>query len=291
MSVKHPIISVTGSSGAGTSTVKHTFQQIFRRESVEAATMEGDAFHRYSRREMKKELEKRSAAGEATFSHFSFDANLLSELEACFRSYSKKGKCRYRHYVHNAKEEELHGVKSGNFTEWKEFDGNSDLLFYEGLHGAVVNDEVNLARYADLKIGIVPVINLEWIQKIHRDRDARGYSTEAVTDTILRRMHAYVHCICPQFTETDINFQRVPVVDTSNPLVARWIPTADESLVVIRFKDPHGIDFPYLVSMIHDSWMSRANSIVIPGGKLDLAMQLILTPLVGRLVNQSKRVL
>ena len=291
MSVKHPIISVTGSSGAGTSTVKHTFQQIFRRESVEAATMEGDAFHRYSRKEMKEELEKRSAAGEATFSHFSFDANLLSELEACFRSYSKKGKCRYRHYVHNAKEEELHGVKSGNFTEWKEFDGNSDLLFYEGLHGAVVNDEVNLARYADLKIGIVPVINLEWIQKIHRDRDARGYSTEAVTDTILRRMHAYVHCICPQFTETDINFQRVPVVDTSNPLVARWIPTADESLVVIRFKDPHGIDFPYLVSMIHDSWMSRANSIVIPGGKLDLAMQLILTPLVGRLVNQSKRVL
>ena len=190
-----------------------------------------------------------------------------------------------------AKEEELHGVKSGNFTEWKEFDGNSDLLFYEGLHGAVVNDEVNLARYADLKIGVVPVINLEWIQKIHRDRDSRGYSTEAVTDTILRRMHAYVHCICPQFTETDINFQRVPVVDTSNPLVARWIPTADESLVVIRFKDPHGIDFPYLVSMIHDSWMSRANSIVIPGGKLDLAMQLILTPLVGRLVNQSKRVL
>ena len=222
---------------------------------------------------------------------FSFDANLLPELEVCFRSYSKKGKCRYRHYVHNAKEEELHGVKSGNFTEWREFDGNSDLLFYEGLHGAVVNDEVNLARYADLKIGVVPVINLEWIQKIHRDRDSRGYSTEAVTDTILRRMHAYVHCICPQFTETDINFQRVPVVDTSNPLVARWIPTADESLVVIRFKDPHGIDFPYLVSMIHDSWMSRANSIVIPGGKLDLAMQLILTPLVGRLVNQSKRVL
>ena len=152
-----------------------------------------------------------------------------------------------------------------------------------------VNKEINLARYADLKIGVVPVINLEWIQKIHRDTDSRGYSTEAVTDTILRRMHAYVHCICPQFTETDINFQRVPVVDTSNPLVARWIPTADESLVVIRFKDPHGIDFPYLVSMIHDSWMSRANSIVIPGGKLDLAMQLILTPLIGRLVNQAKR--
>jgi phosphoribulokinase len=289
MSIKHPIISVTGSSGAGTSTVKHTFQQIFRRESVKAVTLEGDAFHRYNRKEMKKELEKRHAAGDETFSHFSFDANLLPELENCFRNYSEQGKCRYRHYIHNSNEENLYGAKPGNFTKWKKFEEPSDLLFYEGLHGAVVNKEINLARYADLKIGVVPVINLEWIQKIHRDTDSRGYSTEAVTDTILRRMHAYVHCICPQFTETDINFQRVPVVDTSNPLVARWIPTADESLVVIRFKDPHGIDFPYLVSMIHDSWMSRANSIVIPGGKLDLAMQLILTPLIGRLVNQAKR--
>ena len=289
MSIKHPIISVTGSSGAGTSTVKHTFQQIFRRESVKAVTLEGDAFHRYNRKEMKKELEKRHAAGDETFSHFSFDANLLPELEDCFRNYSEQGTCRYRHYIHNSNEEHLYGAKPGSFTKWKKFEEPSDLLFYEGLHGAVVNEEINLARYADLKIGVVPVINLEWIQKIHRDTDSRGYSTEAVTDTILRRMHAYVHCICPQFTETDINFQRVPVVDTSNPLVARWIPTADESLVVIRFKDPHGIDFPYLVSMIHDSWMSRANSIVIPGGKLDLAMQLILTPLIGRLVNQAKR--
>ena len=289
MSVKHPIISVTGSSGAGTSTVKHTFQQIFRRESVSAATIEGDAFHKYDRASMKKELEKRSAQGDLTFSHFSYDANLLSELEKCFIDYSMSGKCKYRHYVHNVDEASEYGAEPGTFTDWREFSEESDLLFYEGLHGAVVNDEVNLARHADLKIGVVPVINLEWIQKIHRDRDSRGYSTEAVTDTILRRMHAYVHCVCPQFTETDINFQRVPVVDTSNPLVARWIPTADESLVVIRFKDPHGIDFPYLVSMIHDSWMSRANSIVIPGGKLDLAMQLILTPLIGRLVNQSKR--
>ena len=186
-------------------------------------------------------------------------------------------------------EAEKYGVKPGNFTEWREINSNTDLMFYEGLHGAVVTNEINMPKYADLKIGVVPVINLEWIQKIHRDRAQRGYSTEAVTDTILRRMQAYVHCICPQFTETDINFQRVPVVDTSNPFTARWIPTSDESIVVIRFKDPHGIDFPYLVSMIDNSWMSRANSIVIPGGKLDLAMQLILTPLIHRLVHQSKR--
>ncbi len=289
MSKKHPIISVTGSSGAGTTTVKATFDQIFRREGINAVSIEGDAFHRYDRMAMKAELDKRKAAGEATFSHFSYDANVLDKLEEVFRSYSETGTGATRHYVHDEAEAEKWGVAPGHFTEWAPFEDGSDLLFYEGLHGAVVNDEVNLAALADLKIGVVPVINLEWIQKIHRDKASRGYTTEAVTDTILRRMHAYVHCICPQFIETDVNFQRVPVVDTSDPFIARWIPTADESLVVIRFKNPRGIDFPYLTSMIHDSWMTRANSIVIPGGKLDLAMQLIFTPMVNRLVHESKR--
>jgi len=289
MSKKHPIISVIGSSGAGTSTVKHTFDQIFRREGITAVTIEGDAFHRYNRAEMKAELAAHLAAGEPTFSHFSYEANELGELQRVFTEYATTGKGRSRTYVHDASEAEIHGVPPGEFTAWAPFAEKSDLLFYEGLHGAVVNDEVNLAALADLKIGVVPVINLEWIQKIHRDRAQRGYSTEAVTDVILRRMHAYVHCITPQFSETDINFQRVPVVDTSNPFVARWIPTADESLVVIRFRSPRGIDFPYLTSMINGSWMSRANSIVIPGNKLDLAMQLILTPLIERLVRESKR--
>jgi len=289
MSKKHPIISVTGSSGAGTSTIKHTFDQIFRREGVNAVSIEGDAFHRFNRKDMKAELDRRYAAGDYTFSHFSYEANELKELEGVYRQYSETGTGKTRHYVHDAEEAEKYGVPPGNFTEWAPFEEDSDLLFYEGLHGSVVNDEVNLPKYADLKIGVVPVINLEWIQKIHRDRAARGYTTEAVTDVILRRMHAYVHCICPQFTETDINFQRVPVVDTSNPFVARWIPTADESLVVIRFRNPRGIDFSYLVSMIQGSWMSRANSIVVPGGKLDLAMQLILTPMIFRLVSESKR--
>ncbi|WP_346900648.1 phosphoribulokinase [uncultured Roseibium sp.] len=289
MSKKHPIISVTGSSGAGTTTVKTTFDQIFRREGINAVSIEGDAFHRYDRMAMKAELEKRKAAGDATFSHFSYDANVLDRLEEVFRSYSETGTGMTRHYIHDDAEAEKRGVAPGNFTEWAPLEEGSDLLFYEGLHGAVVNDEINLAALADLKIGVVPVINLEWIQKIHRDKASRGYTTEAVTDTILRRMHAYVHCICPQFIETDVNFQRVPVVDTSDPFIARWIPTADESLVVIRFKNPRGIDFPYLTSMIHDSWMTRANSIVIPGGKLDLAMQLIFTPMVNRLVHESKR--
>jgi len=289
MSKKHPIISVTGSSGAGTSTVKATFDQIFRREGITAVSIEGDAFHKYNRADMRNELIRRTAEGDMTFSHFSYDANELGELQRVFQEYGDTGKGRTRTYVHDEKEAATTGVAPGNFTAWAPFPDGSDLLFYEGLHGAVVNDAVNLVALADLKIGVVPVINLEWIQKIHRDKAQRGYSTDAVTDVILRRMHAYVHCITPQFTETDINFQRVPVVDTSNPFVARWIPTADESLVVIRFKSPRGIDFPYLTTMIHGSWMSRANSIVIPGNKMDLAMQLILTPLIERLVRDARR--
>ena len=289
MSKKHPIISVTGSSGAGTSTIRHTFEQIFRREKVTAATIQGDAFHSFAREEMKRELDKRAEAGDDTFSHFSYDANDLKRLEQLFQTYGETGVGQMRHYVHDDAEAEKYGASPGNFTAWRDFEPNTDLLLYEGLHGAVVNETVNIAQHADLKIGIVPVINLEWIQKIHRDKASRGYSTEAVTDVILRRMHAYVHCIIPQFTETNINFQRVPVVDTSNPLVARWIPTPDESLVVIRFKDPRGIDFSYLTNMIQGSWMSRANSIVIPGGKMDLAMQLIFTPMIERLVMQSRR--
>jgi phosphoribulokinase len=289
MSVKHPIISVVGSSGAGTTTVKHTFDQIFRREGINAAAIEGDAFHRYDREEMQAEMVRRFKAGDHTFSHFSIDANLLKELEAQFRSYAESGRCRARTYIHNEAEAEQHGVPPGKFSAWSDIGAGSDLLFYEGLHGAVRMPEINIAGLADLKIGVVPVINLEWIQKIHRDRASRGYSTEAVTDTILRRMHAYVHVICPQFSETDINFQRVPIVDTSNPFIARWIPTAGESLVVIRFKNPRGIDFSYLVTMMHGSWMARANSIVIPADKLDLAMQLILTPMIIRLVENCRR--
>lgn len=289
MSIRHPIISVTGSSGAGTSTVKHTFDQIFRREGVKATSIEGDAFHRYNRYDMKAELQRRAEEGDNTFSHFSVEANRLQDLEETFRAYGETGTGRTRHYVHTPEEAEKYGVSEGHFTDWEDLDPDSDLLFYEGLHGAVKTQDINIAGHADLKIGVVPVLNLEWIQKIHRDQAARGYSTEAVADTILRRMHSYVNVICPQFTQTDINFQRVPVVDTSNPFIARWIPTPDESLVVIRFRDPRGIDFPYLISMIQGSWMSRANSIVIPGSKLDLAMQLILTPMIRRLVERARR--
>ena len=289
MSQKHPIISITGSSGAGTSTVRDTFAQIFFREKVRAAFIEGDAFHRFDRAEMERRMVEAQEDPLSHFSHFGEEANEFELLEEVFRTYGETGTGRTRTYVHNDEQAEQWDCLSGTFTDWRSFEEDTDLLFYEGLHGAVANDKVNIAQYADLKVGVVPVMNLEWIQKLHRDKAKRGYSTEAVTDTILRRMHDYVHYICPQFTITDINFQRVPIVDTSNPFIARWIPTADESMVVIRFANPRGIDFPYLLSMIHDSFMSRPNSIVIPGGKMALALQLILTPMIWRLASESRR--
>ncbi|HHZ10670.1 MAG TPA: phosphoribulokinase [Rhizobiales bacterium] len=288
MSAKHPIISITGSSGAGTTSVKRIFEQIFRRENVEAAFIEGDAFHRYDRAAMKEKVAEEERRGNPNFTHFNADANELETLEEIFAEYGRRGTGRTRTYVHDDEEAALHGCAPGTFTPWREF-GKSDLLFYEGLHGCAVTDKVDLARHADLKIGVVPVINLEWIQKIHRDRSTRGYSTEAVMDVILRRMPDYVRHIVPQFALTNINFQRVPIVDTSNPFIARWIPTPDESMLVIRFANPRGIDFPYLLSMIDNSFMSRANSIVVPGNKLDLAMQLILTPLILQLIERRRR--
>ena len=287
MSAKFPIISITGSSGAGTTTVEQTFKKIFNREGVTASFIEGDAFHRYDRTAMKDKVAEEKERG-VDFTHFNAEANELAILEGVFEEYGRKGTGKTRHYIHDDEEAARYGSPPGTFTGWEEF-GGTDVLFYEGLHGCVVTDEVNLARHCDLKIGVVPVINLEWIQKIHRDKAARGYSTEAVTDTILRRMPDYVNYICPQFSLTDINFQRVPIVDTSNPFIARWIPTPAESILVIRFANPRGIDFPYLLSMLHDSYMSRANSIVVPGDKLDLAMQLIFTPLIHKLVERKRR--
>lgn len=291
MSKRHPIVAVTGSSGAGTSSVSRTFQQIFRREEVTAAFVEGDAFHRYDRDQMAECMAAEAAQGNHQFSHFGPEANLFEELEALFRDYSADGCGRIRKYLHDDTEAAPQGQPPGTFTPWEDVPSDTDLLFYEGLHGGVAFDGTDVAQYPDMLIGVVPVINLEWIQKIQRDKDTRGYSTEAVTDTILRRMPDYVHYICPQFTRTDINFQRVPVVDTSNPFIARFIPTLDESFLVIRFRNPRDIDFPYLLSMLHGSFMTRANTLVCPGGKMDLAMQLIFTPMIWRILEQRRQAL
>jgi phosphoribulokinase len=289
MSPRHPVIAITGSSGAGTTTVTTTFQQIFRREGVKALIVYGDAFHHYNRDDMRTKMAEAQSKGDMHFSHFGPEANLFEELETLFRVYGERGTGKARKYLHEEEEAATYHQKAGTFTPWEDIPSDTDMLFYEGLHGAIVTGKVNVAQYADLLIGVVPVINLEWIQKLHRDKMVRGYTQEAIVDTILRRMPDYINYICPQFSQTHVNFQRVPTVDTSNPFIARDVPSPDESVLIIRFKDPRGIDFPYLLSMLPASFMSRPNTIVCPGSKMPLAMQLIFTPMIWQLMDRKKR--
>ncbi|MBS0579115.1 MAG: phosphoribulokinase [Proteobacteria bacterium] len=291
MSLKHPVIAVTGSSGAGTTTVMKSFAHIFRREGIKAQVIEGDSYHRFDRKEMRARVAAADAGTGEQISHFGPEANLLAELAATFEEYGTSGRGRVRRYAHDAVESKELNTEAGTFTDWQPMAQDSDLLFYEGLHGGYVGPGVDVARHVDLLVGVVPIINLEWIQKLHRDRTHRGYSQDAVVETILRRMPDYVNHICPQFSRTHVNFQRVPTVDTSNPFIARDIPSADESMVVIRFANPKGIDFPYLISMLHNSWMSRPNNIVVPGGQMGLAMQFIFTPMILRLIDLKRRAL
>jgi len=293
LSVKHPIIAVVRSSGVGTTQVRNAFDHVFRRENVSFAEVSGESFHRYDRAAMKQAMADAAAKGHRNFSHFGPEANLFKELETLFRNYGETGAGKRRHYLHSAEDAENYpgqGLKAGELTPWEDIPKGSDLLLYEGLHGCVVTDEVNVACLVDLKIGVAPVINLEWIQKIHRDTSQRGYSEEAVIDAILRRMHDYVHYIIPQFAHTDVNIQMTPVVDTSDPAISRDVPALDECVAVIRFSKPDkwDVDFPYLLDKINNSWMSRRNSIVVPGSKLGMAMELILPPIVRSLLKGRK---
>jgi phosphoribulokinase len=297
MSRKHPVIAVTGSSGAGTTTVKRAFENIFRREKITAAVIEGDSLHSLDRMAFRAAAAEAAKAGNNTFSHFGPEANHFDKIEETFRVYGEAGMCKRRYYVHSDAEAEQHNkhfnlkdLKPGVFTPWEDIEKDSDLLFYEGLHGlATDNSKIDVAQYVDLGIGVVPVVNLEWIQKIHRDKAERGYSAEATVDTIMRRMPDYIKYITPQFSRTHINFQRVATVDTSNPFIARDIPTPDESFVVIRFRNPKGVDFPYMLAMIPCSFMSRANTLVVPGGKMSHAMEIILAPIMHDMIENKKK--
>ncbi len=298
MSVKHPVIAVTGSSGAGTTTVKRAFENIFRRESIKAAVVEGDSLHSLDRMAFRAAAAEAAKNGHNSFSHFGPEANHFDKIESMFKQYGETGMCQRRYYVHSDAEAVEHNkhfnltnLTPGVFTPWENIEDGSDLLFYEGLHGLAQDESkgIDARRYVDLGIGVVPVVNLEWIQKIHRDKAERGYSAEATVDTIMRRMPDYIKYITPQFTHTDINFQRVATVDTSNPFVARDIPTPDESFVVVRFRNPKGVDFPYMLQMIPNSFMSRANTLVVPGGKMSHAMEIILAPVMHDMIQNKKK--
>lgn len=285
MAREYPIIAVTGSSGAGTTTIKDAFARMFGKKEVNAAFVHGDSFHRYTREQLEKLLAAHPDQRQS-LSHFAVEANLLDRLDQLFHDYSTTGTGTYRHYIH-AEDKELveAGYQVGTFTPWESLPEDTDLLLYEGLHGGLVTEDFDIAQYVDLLIGVAPSINLEWIQKIDRDTKLRGYSQEAVIDTIHARMEDYLRHILPQFSRTHINFQRIPVVDTSNPFELRSVPTADESFVVIRFRGPQKIDFPYLISMIKDSFMSRPHTLVIPGSKMPLALELIMLPRVQKILD------
>ena len=278
MSKRYPIIAVTGSSGAGTTTACNIFNKIFAGENIRAAMVSGDSFHKYTREQMTR-LAAKGQYGERN--HFAAAANHIDKLEALFHDYSASGMGHFRHYVHDDDLSLIEeGYKPGTFTPWKALQPDTDVLFYEGLHGGIITDQYNLAQYVDLLIGVVPIVNLEWIQKIYRDTRQRGYTQEAVVQTIIKRMDDYVHDIVPQFSHTHINFQRVPLVDTSNPFIVRDVPSDDESMIVIHFRDRGTVEFPYLLQMIPGSSMSRHDTMVIPGTKLPLAMDLIVRPMV-----------
>ena len=316
MSAIHPIIAITGSSGSGISTVQSAFEHIFRREQIHATFVAGSGFRRFTADEVPVVFKEAAESGKP-ISHFGPEANLFDRLEGLFREYARTGSGLVRQYIEDYEMAELYGLPIGTYSAWEEIEASSDLLFYEGQHGGCIeatwsrrimsrshnpvvikarhkldsfrDTGVDIAQWVDLLIGVVPIINLEWIQNIHQDCAKKGCSAEAAALTILRRMPDYTRYITPQFSLTDINFQRIPLVDTSNPFIATEVPTPHESMLAIRFREPKKIDFPDLLKRLPNSFMSRPNTIVLPGGEMLNAMDVICTPMVQELMEKKRR--
>ncbi len=310
MSKQHPIVAVTGASGAGTTVVKNAFKAIFRRQAINAAYVEGECFFRYSQAEEEKRI-RESWQTNQPLSIYGPQLNDFYQLQSLLAGYAEQGRGRIRHRL-SAQEAATLGCDVGDFSDYQPLP-DSDLLFYEGLHGAVVANSwtrrkmsashnpkvvkerrkarnskaVDVAQYVDLLIGVVPAINLEWIQKIHHDTHEKHRSTGDVRDGILQRLQDYIHFMVPQFSLTDINFQRMPIVDTSNPFIATHVPTEDESIIVVRFREPKKYDFPQLLARIDGAFMSRSNTMVIKGGQLQLALDVICSPIIEALLAKK----
>ncbi len=293
MSSKHPVVAITGASGAGTTTVKHAFEAIFAIEKLNVAMVEGDSFHRYSREEMRARTAESRQYSEKVFTHYNEKANHLGKLEKLFKTYGELGSGRVRHYVHDKHSrdfEKKRGVGEGEFTPWHELPKNTDLLMYEGLHGGVVTKSVNVAQWVDLLVGVVPCINIEWMQKIWRDCRDRLYTPEQVSDVILERLPDYIKYIAPQFDRTHINFHRIPLIDTGNPFSfgnPKHVPTPTESMVVISARKVD-IDLAPLIENIEGAKCSNEHTIVIPGESMLKAMNLLLLPIIKKMVNVAK---
>jgi len=290
MSAAFPIVAVTGSSGAGTSSARPLFARLLAQLGLQPALIEGDSFHAYDREQMQAVLHRARIRGE-NFSHFGPAANLWDKLEALFREFGEKGTGTVRRYLHTDAEAREAGHPVGTFTPWEPLPAGTDILFYEGLHGGVVTAEHDVARHVDLLIGMTPTVNLEWIQKIRRDTDERGYDAREVAHTILRRMPDYVNYIAPQFARTDVNFQRVPLVDTSSPFILQDIPRPSESLLVIHLNKDGRLpaEFDDLMADIPGAFLSRADTLVVPGEHMELAMELVLMPALTALADRRRK--
>ena len=316
MSAIHPIIAITGSSGAGISTAQNAFVEIFVREGINAAFVHGNSFRRFTPEQVEAVFTEAAEKGRP-ISHFGPEANYFDRLESLFKEYARSGTGLNREYIDTPDKAELFQSKIGTYTPWQEIPNNTDLLFYEGQHGGcieetwspremseshnpiIVNERHNLqikkdagvdiARWVDLLIGVVPSINLEWIQKIHSDYHSIGRSAEETVLTITRRMPDFVRYITPQFSLTDVNFQRIPLVDTSNPFVARDVPSLDESMLVIRFREPKKVDVPYIAKKLQNAFLSRPNTIVVPGGEMQHAINTVCSPMVHELMEKKRQ--
>jgi phosphoribulokinase len=190
-----------------------------------------------------------------------------------------------RRYLHTEAEAIEAGQPVGTFTPWAPLPQGTQVLFYEGLHGGIVTDEHDVAGHVDLLIGMTPAVNLEWIQKIRRDTDERGYDAAEVLRTILRRMPDYAQYIAPQFSRTDVNFQRVPLVDTSNPFVPQEVPRPEESLLVIHVNERGRLpaDFDDLLASVQGAFRTRQDTLVVPGEHMAQAMEEMLAPALERI--------
>jgi phosphoribulokinase len=284
VSAKHPVVAVTGSSGAGTSSTRPLFEQMFARLNLQAVFVDGDSFHAYDREQMRAVLERSRIRGE-NFSHFGPAANLWDRLDTLFHDFGETGTGSVRRYLHTEVEAREAGLAVGTFTPWAPLPAGTQVLFYEGLHGGIVTDEHDIAGQVDLLVGMTPTVNLEWIQKVRRDTDERGYDAQEILRTILRRMPDYANYIAPQFSRTDVNFQRVPLVDTSNPFVLQDIPKPDESLLVIHLNEKGRIpvDFDELLASVDGAFRSRKDTLVVPGEHMARAMEAVLEPALEKL--------
>lgn len=291
MSKQHPIISVTGSSGAGTTFVKCAFEKIFNQKNLKVVVIEGDSFHKYERTQM-KEAVAQSRQTNRVLTHFSEHANHFDKLADLFQEYSEYGTGKKRYYIHSDDEAVEHNSRlgtqldPGQFTPWEAVEAGTDLMFYEGLHGGVVTNSADVAGKVDLLVGVVPSINIEWIQKIYRDTSERPYTPEQVTEIILDRMPDYVEYITPQFDKTHINFHRIPLIDTSNPFVAQAVPAPEDSLVVTTVRID-GVDLEAVKNTLPSEAMARLhndNTLVYRGDFMVDVMDKILTPIIDKLL-------